>query len=224
APSLHNVCVKATKNDSHIFDFVEFMAAYSRTIYPLFLWYAYSAQLSSEAVFPLVEFKNTVRLGYLEIENNGADTIAWLERQVGRKLSRLEAQNPRMAADMPSFAKYLSQKGVKPENTYLFMHGHTLMDNVVLVVLSAVCEKLRQLSIAKIHESKVEGVALQNELNNYTNTLRSIRDVLLDNENYTSSPLYKRLRDDIQSYLDTMIARIKQRQEPQVMLRCNFEP
>ena len=25
APSLHNVCVKATKNDSHIFDFVQFM-------------------------------------------------------------------------------------------------------------------------------------------------------------------------------------------------------
>ena len=106
----------------------------------------------------------------------------------------------------------------------MFMHGHTLMDNVVMVVLTAVCEKLRQLSIAKIHSSKVEGVALKNELNNYTNTLRSIRDVLLDNENYTSSPLYKRLRDDIQTYLDSMIAKIKERQEPPVMLRCNFEP
>jgi hypothetical protein len=87
-----------------------------------------------------------------------------------------------------------------------------------------VCEKLRQLSIAKINQSKVEGVALKNELNNYINTLRSIRDVLLDNENYTSSPLYKRLRDDIQTYLDIMIGKIKQRQEPQVMLRHNFEP
>ncbi|MBR2072093.1 MAG: DUF4435 domain-containing protein, partial [Alistipes sp.] len=45
APSLHNVCVKATKNDCHIFDFVEFMAEYSRQIYPIFMWYAYSAQL-----------------------------------------------------------------------------------------------------------------------------------------------------------------------------------
>ena len=47
APSLHNVCVKATKNDTRIFDFVKFMHEYSCTIYPLFLWYAYSAQLSS---------------------------------------------------------------------------------------------------------------------------------------------------------------------------------
>ena len=39
APSLHNVCVKATKNDTRIFDFVKFMHEYSCTIYPLFLWY-----------------------------------------------------------------------------------------------------------------------------------------------------------------------------------------
>ena len=49
APSLHNVCVKATKNDTRIFDFVKFMHEYSCTIYPLFLWYAYSAQLAKFA-------------------------------------------------------------------------------------------------------------------------------------------------------------------------------
>lgn len=37
APSLHNVCVRATKNDTRIFDFERFMADYSRIIYPLFL-------------------------------------------------------------------------------------------------------------------------------------------------------------------------------------------
>ena len=62
APSLHNVCVKATKNDTHIFDFVRFMHEYSCTIYPLFLWYAFSAQLASENVFPLVDFKQSVRI------------------------------------------------------------------------------------------------------------------------------------------------------------------
>lgn len=213
APSLHNVCVKATKNDSHIFDFVEFMAAYSRTIYPLFLWYSYSAQLSSESVFPLVDFKNTVRLGYLEIENNGADTIAWLERQVSRKLSRLEQQNPRMAAEMPSFAEYLRGKGVEPENTYLYMHGHTLMDNVVMIALNTVCDRLRQMSIAKINSSSKTGLPLKNELSNYINTLRSTRDVLLDNENYTSCPLYQNLKADIESYIIRTIDKIKSRRE-----------
>jgi hypothetical protein len=89
------------------------------------------------------------------------------------------------------------------------MHGHTLMDNVMMPLLSAVCDKLRQLSVAKIHNSKVEGVALKNELQNYTNTLRSIRDVLLDNENYTSCPLYAKLREDIQRYLENTIGKIE---------------
>ena len=224
APSLRNVCVKATKNDARIFDFERFFANYSRIIYPLFLWYAYSAQLGSESVFTLSEFRASVRLNYIDIRHNGESTLAWLERNVERRREALEGDNPKMVESVQIFSRQLETRGVKEDNCYLFMHGHTLMDCVVMVVLNAVCDKLRQLSVAKIHNSKVEGIALQNELQNYTNTLRSIRDVLLDNENYTSCPLYKRLRDDIQEYLDRMIADIKARRPVEPMLRCNFEP
>ena len=224
APSLRNVCVKVTKNDTRIFDFERFMAAYSKIIYPLFLWYVYSAQLSSESVFTLSEFRASVRLGFVDIRNNGERTLAWLERNVERRREALERDNPDMCEAIVALGEKLVGRGVERDNCYLFMHGHTLMDNVTMPLLNAVCDKLRQLSIAKINGSKVEGVALKNELQNYTNTLRSIRDVLLDNENYTSCPLYKRLRDDIQAYLDVMIGRIKAEQPTEVMLRCNFEP
>ena len=208
APSLHNVCVKAVKNDAHIFDFERFIADYSSTIYPIFLWYAYSASRKTENVLPLADFKSAVRIGYLDIEDNGANTIAWLKRNVERRVASLEVDNPEMASEIPAFAERIKKKGVEPELTYLFMHGHTLMDNVVLPVLSGVCEKLRQLSLSQIICSSKEGVALKNEMSNYTNSLRSIRDVLLDNENYTSSPLYKRLKADIQQYIDSTIAKM----------------
>ena len=208
APSLHNVCVKAVKNDAHIFDFELFMAEYSRTIYPIFLWYVYSASRKTENVLPLIDFKGAVRIGYIDIEQNGANTIAWLKRNVERRVAALEEDNPTMAAEIPAFAERIRKKGVEPELTYLFMHGHTLMDNVVLPVLSGVCEKLRQLSLSQIICSSRQGVQLKNEMSNYTNTLRSIRDVLLDNENYTSSPLYKRLKEDIQHYIDSTISKI----------------
>ncbi len=208
APSLHNVCVKAVKNDAHIFDFEQFMAEYSRTIYPIFLWYAYSALRNTESVLPLADFKAAVRLGYLDIEQNGANTIAWLQRNVNRKVASLEAEHPDMANALPHFAERLQKRGVEPELTYHFMHGHTLMDCVVMVLLEGVCEKLRQMSLSKIICSSKEGVALKNEMSNYTNSLRSIRDVLLDNENYTSSPLYKRLKADIQRYIDIAISKM----------------
>lgn len=213
APSLHNVCVKATKNDSHIFDFESFMAEYSRTIYPIFAWYAYSARLSTENVFTLNDFKNTVRLGYLEIENNGCDTLAWLARQVKRRLQRLEEEHPDMVRGVEDFKRQLSLRGVTPETTYLYMHGHTLMDNVVMIILSTVCDRLRQISVHKINSSKKQGLSLKNEMSNYMNSLRPIRDVLLDNENYTSCPLYKKLKADIQRYIDTTIAAIIARKE-----------
>lgn len=213
APSLHNVCVKATKNDTRIFDFEKFMREYSCTIYPIFLWYAYSAQLATENVFILADFKSTVRLGYLELENNGANTLAWLQRNVAKREQHLRSRNPKMVEPMKTFEARLRERGLKPENTYLFMHGHTLMDNVVLVILNSVCEKLRQMSVATITSSKKQGVALKNEMSNYTNSLRSIRDVLLDNENYTRSPLYKRLHRDIEKYLEHTIWEMKRRGE-----------
>lgn len=206
APSLHNVCVKATKNDSHIFDFESFMAEYSRIIHPIFSWYAYSARLSSESIFTLNDFKNCVRLGYLDIADNGRDTLAWLARNVGRRLQRLEQEHPDMVQGVEDFERHLSLKGVTPESTYLYMHGHTLMDNVVMIMLTTVCDRLRQMSVHKINSSKKQGLSLKNEMSNYMNSLRSIRDVLLDNENYTSCPLYKKLKADIQRYLDSTIA------------------
>ncbi len=209
APSLHNVCVKAVKNDAHIFDFERFMADYSRTIYPLFLWYAYSASRKTESVLPLIDFKAAVRLGYLDIEQNGANTIAWLQRNIERRVASLEAEYPDMAREIPAFAERIRKKGVEPELTYHFMHGHTLMDNVVMILLEGVCEKLRQMSLSQIIHSSKEGVALKNEMSNYTNTLRSIRDVLLDNDNYTTSPLYLRLKEDIQRYIENATSGIK---------------
>lgn len=213
APSLHNVCVKATKNDTRIFDFERFMAAYSRTIYRLFLWYAYSAQLSDEHVFPLVDFKSAVRISYLDLEENGAKTIAWLGRNVVRRERALEAKHPHRTQELDAFAERLSRRGVTPETTYLYMHGHTLMDNVVMVLLETVCEKLRRMTVAKISASNKQGIALKNEMSNYTNTQRSIRDVLLDNENYEECPLFKRLHRDIERYLVRTIWRMKQQGE-----------
>ncbi len=213
APSLHNVCVKATKNDTRIFDFVAFMRDYSCTIYPLFVWYAYSAQSATEHLFPLADFRAAVRLGYAEIADNGARTLEWLARNVEKRRRLLCERHPQMIEPIRAFEEQLRSRGLTPETTYLFMHGHTLMDHVVMVLLETVCEKLRQLSVAKIASSKKEGIALRNEMSNYTNSLRSIRDVLLDNENYTGCPLYKRLQRDIRKYIVRTIIDMKRRGE-----------
>ena len=129
------------------------------------------------------------------------------------RLKRLELDHPQIARGLDEFAERLQEKGVTPENTYLFMHGHTLMDNVVMIMLNSVCDKLRTMSINKINSSNKTGLPLKNEMSNYVNSLRSIRDVLLDNENYTSCPLYALLQEDIQDYLTRTITRMQGRRD-----------
>ncbi len=162
APSLHNVCVKATKNDARIFDFVEFMDRYSETIYPLFLWYAFSAYSATEAAFPLAEFSCRGAPGLPRHTQQRRRNHRLARAQHGQARTAAPPPLPHMIEPMKEFEQQLFlRRGVTPRTTYLYMHGHTLMDCVVLVALNAVCEKLRQMAVARINASRKEGVALR---------------------------------------------------------------
>lgn len=202
APSLHTVCTKATKNDIWIFDFEQFLEKYSRIIHPVFLWYAYSARLGDEHLFTLLDFKNTVKLNYLDITGNGGETLAWVERNVRRKLLSLETAHAEWKGAVADFGKVVRKLDLYPENTYLFMHGHTLMDNVVMPMLGAVCEKLKLIAGANISASAQKGIALGNEISNYRNAILNIRDTLIYNEDYKGCFLYRRLHEDIRLSLE----------------------
>lgn len=197
-PSLHSIAVKATKNDSNIFDFEYFMKEYSETIYPLFLWYVYAAKSNSPGILPLSDFRNSVRIPFLDTEDNGDRTIEWLNRQVQKKLKYLKAKNPSRADGVGALEKDLQKKGVTPQTTHLYMQGHTLMDCVVKVILSAVCDALRKQWIDRINQSEREGMALKNELSYYNNSLRDIDSLLLDNILYRSSEQYKWIERDLE--------------------------
>lgn len=200
-PSLHRICARATKNDTMIFDFEAFMESYSRIIYPVFLWYAFLARSRNERIFTLRDFRSTVRLNYLNVENNGEQSLRWLERQVEKRIRSLEHHNYAMRDDVEHFGKVIAPLGATPENTHLFMQGHTLFENVVLIVLHAACEKLRAMSLERIATGTKQGIALKNELSNYNNSLRNVREVLLDNEHYEDCFLFKKVREDIERYI-----------------------
>jgi hypothetical protein len=202
-PSLHGLCVRATKNDRMIFDFEEFMAGYSKTIYPLFIWYVLSAKKSSQRTFPLNDFRNTVRINYLDIRENGRYTLEWLERQVEKRIKILEQRlrDGVWTQEMEDLRRQVEKRGVTEENIYYFMQGHTLKDYVVLPVLQTVCDRLRELTNRMISDSTREGVSLRNELSNYHNSLRKIEEILDDNEAYKKCFLYEYLAHDIYDYI-----------------------
>lgn len=196
-PSLHSVCVRATKKDVHLFDFEEFMREYSRIIYPVFVWYAFAARVDRPTIFTLADFRNTVKINFINVEENGEDTLVWLEKQVAKRLKFLRAKHQRWLPEVEKFEAYLKERGVVPEETHLYMQGHTLMDNVVSVVVGTVCNALRKLAVRQIMGSSRQGLPLNNELSSYNNVLSDVDELLKINTGYRSCPLFAKLHGDI---------------------------
>lgn len=203
-PSLRPACVRATNNDSFLFDFETFMAEYSEIVYPLFVWYVYSAYSGKVNMLPLNDFRSAVSINFLVVENNGRDTLEWVRRNCERKLKGVEAKHKRHKEAVANFEKRLLEKGVTKRNVFLFMHGHTLFDNVVSVMTDTVCELLKLMTIENIRSSSRVGVTLSNELSNYKNSLRSPEEVLKDSTEYRSSEMFKRLHKDIEEFVRSL--------------------
>lgn len=200
--SLATLAVRATKNDARIFDFEQFMSRYSRIVYPLFLWYAYAAMVNEPSIFTLSDYRNAVRINYLNIEDNGSDTLAWLERQVNKRINYLKNRSAAIEPKVMELDRLFRAKGLDPEQTYLYMQGHTLLEHVVKVVLNSVCEELRKITVSRIMNSSREGLSLKNELSYYNNSLREVDSLLSENTLYSGCDLFSRLRSDIERVLN----------------------
>ena len=206
APGLRSICTKATKNDMPALDFEWWFEEYSRAIYPAFLWYIYSAKLDDLTLYKLESFKNDVRIQYIDLETDGRSTIEWVSRKIARRLEFLERTYPQYVGLVAAEGERMKARDLFPENTYLFMQGHTLFENVTVPMLESICGRLRRLEVARINESSATGTPLMNALENYRNsTQMGIRNLLLTNTKYKDCFLYKRLRDDIQAYVSRML-------------------
>lgn len=192
APSLHQVSVRATKNDSRMFDYVEFFERYSQIIYPIFLWYAYAAMINQPSIYTLSEFRNTIRINFLAVEDNGESTLVWLERQVAKKLKFFNSRFKNRLPEIKVFEQQIAAQGVNSKETYLYIQGHALLDNVVKVVVATVCDALRKATINQIQQSTRTGISLRNELSYYNNSLRDIESIIADNTGYRSSAQFQK--------------------------------
>ena len=200
APSLHNVCVMTTLNDHHIFDFEEYLRLYSQAIFPLFVWSIWYYRSPNYGDFSISDFNKVIETGHFTIANayNG---IANVRHKVGRKVMQLQRENPDAKETYLALKEELKLLGVTADTTYLFIQGHHLYDNVVLPMVSKVCERLRRERETEIHNKAVHHTQMRNELSSYQHSIEAPTAMLKKNIGYKLSPQYQRLKADIQHYL-----------------------
>lgn len=200
--SLDTLATRIARNDADIFDFEGFCKEYSTAIYPLFVWYYYTALSHKTEILTLSNFKNCVKLNFLDLSSGGAATIEFIKRQVANKIEYLEKKHKELVPQVKQSSEYLKTRGVEPHQTHLWIQGHFWQDNVVKVILGTICNKLREMTIAQISNSTQNRLTKRNTISSYNNTLREIDSVVRDNTIYQRTHHYEPIMKRILGIVD----------------------
>lgn len=201
AKGLHDTCVMVTLNDRDIFDFNRFMAAYSRTIYPLFVWHvAFLHRRKMLMHFDMNEFNKIIVLPSVRFQNP-ENSIHYLEKKVKAKMIQLAKHFPKVANALDDEDRRLKRQGVTEETTYLFIQGHHLFDQVVFPLMQTICDQLIHEREQEIRNKSIHIEQAKTELSCYEHSLGKVRMMMKKNTVYQFSPLFQRIINDINEYL-----------------------
>ncbi len=196
--SLHNIVVKSTLQDEpDLFDYVAFLRRYSEEIFELFV-YLYHNRINKTAKFSISDFSDAVKLlDKVDISHAGNVALKNLKKQIKLKLSDIEVISE---AKMDNYKHILKNLGVTEQNTYLFIQGHTLYDNVVTMILKPIEKRLKSLQYDKISKQKKDNEEANNRRNQYKKSVVDVELVLRNNTDYYNCFLMDKIIRDIQNF------------------------
>ena len=197
AGSLHGVCVQSTLNDKAMIDFEAFFRLYSQIIYPLFVWNIWFYRKRELSTFSMQDFCRVVRLDPVSVPHP-EDALEQLRIRVEKKRRWLSRRYPHALPELEVMTPELERLGVTPDNTYLFIQGHHLKENVVMKLLSPVCVRLRRERESEIHHLACHAQQYRNELTAYHRSLQTIEAVLRKNTEYEEAPTYAMIKRDVE--------------------------
>lgn len=203
APGLHDVCVMVTLNDHALFDFKQYMQAFSEAIYPLFVWNIWYYRNNRYREFSMTDFNVIIETGHFNLDNPMA-AIEKVRNKVKRKVQQLRQANPMAKESLQSLKAELEELGVTPDTTYLYIQGHHLFDDIVGPMLKRICDRLIRERESEIARYAMHGVQRHNEMSCYTHSIAEIPTMLKKNLWYMKSMPFLKLRNDIARFLENV--------------------
>lgn len=203
APTLHQVCVMSVLNDREVFDFEGYLKAYSEAIYELFIWAIWIYRANRFTEFPLNTLNNFITIERLNVFNY-MDTIDKVRHNVNRKVAWMQRHYPEAKGKLKPLKAELRQLGLRPDNTYLYIQGHHLMDNVVSSAMEPVLTILR-----REREKDIKFLAngnqkqMDNELACYNHSICPFEAMIRRNTDFKDSEQYQQIHAHITRVLDS---------------------
>lgn len=200
ADSLKQVCVLSTLNDQSVMNFKEFLSIYSQICFPLFAWNVLLYRMRDTSTMSMLRFCEIVRLTSFTIAKP-AYSLQQLSNRVAHNVQLLEKQYPQYIEKHKSLMEELVKLGITPDETYFYIQGHHIMNNVVLRMLSPVCRHLRNKREEEIQRLAYHRQQYNNELSSYRHSQCDVALMLNKNTDFKDTTPYLRLKADIEKLL-----------------------
>lgn len=208
AESLHNVCVQTTLVDKEKIDFVELLKLYSNIVYDLFIWNLYFYHINKKENFTISSFCAVIKIiENPDINEHGVEALNTLESHVQDKLQELQNNFPEDYVKLNDLDNQLKLRGLDRENCYLFIHGHTLYDNVILMFMKPICRMLKDEKMEEIKRLSKSTQERDNQVNKYNNDVGKqkidtiVETTLAKNYEFKNCFLFNKIEDDIRNYI-----------------------
>ncbi len=203
--SLHAVCVQSTKFDKRIVNFSTFLREYSKIIYSLFLWNVHFRKVDDHTTFTIADFCSEIKLtDKVDVADNFTTALEGLKNRVESKVSFFELNYSQVKEEINVLKVSLEALGLTEENVYLFTQGHTIKDNVVMMILKSVYSALVKEKESQIKIQYAENhPQMLNEMGYYKNQKQNILVVLNSNTEFKKCFLYKKIKKDLDNYIST---------------------
>jgi hypothetical protein len=199
--TLHDVCVQATLNDHEYINFPAFFRLYSNIIYPLFIWNIWCYRTGRHSVFSIQDFSEATRLSPVSF-NVPVTSLEQVAGKVRRKLEWLKKRFAKNDEQIEALKAELLGLGVTPDNTFLFVQGHHLKDNVTMKILIPLCARLRREREEEIKNLALHNQQFQNELSSYRHSGETVETILRKNIHPEAVPTFELVKRDIERLLE----------------------
>lgn len=202
AESLNSICVEATHSTTEKINFTNLLSQYSEIIYELFIWNLYFHSIHDSTSFTISEFNDTIKITEdIIIEEHGEAALKEVENRTKNKLSELKKSFEEYIPEIDLLVKDLGGLGLNRANTYLFVNGHTMYNNVVKFV-EKICKAIQEEHKRKIKASCASPESIKQRLNHYKNITIDVKTSLSKNTKFEKCFLLEKINNDIEKYLN----------------------
>ncbi len=217
ARCLHQVVVDTVLVDKHIFDFELFVQEYSEIVYEYFIKWLYFEKKHRQNthqphILPLKNTQTTgnsfcenIKLQNVKIEDNGRAALAFLRNTLGIKINEL----PSVATtELEKLKNEFALCGLTPQNTYLFLRGHNIYDDILKPILNRVADVLKNEQLALYSINAKHDTEAKNKRDKYkkqvftskNDEMTAIERSLLNHKYFDKCPFSAKILADLDTF------------------------